>query len=162
MKQTIFTNWDDKTINMVPSSTPTADIINQNLKQIHTIAVNEYISSCSPNPLLNTIAPPINTSEETLSRKTRRILAQLRAGNDYSPILYSYMHKINPQTQPSPNCPLCKTQIHNTSHLFSCPNIATNLSPRNLWDDPVAVAGLLQLWDDALGAAGGGAGSSLR
>jgi len=31
----------------------------------------------------------------------------------------------------------------------------------DLWDDPVAVEELLQLWDDVRGAAGGGLGSGL-
>jgi len=30
-----------------------------------------------------------------------------------------------------------------------------------MWDDPVAVAELLQQWDDVRGAAGGGLGSGL-
>jgi len=34
----------------------------------------------------------------------------------------------------------------------------TTLTVRDLWDDPVVVAELLQLWDDVCGAAGGGQG----
>jgi len=37
----------------------------------------------------------------------------------------------------------------------------TTPTVRDLWDDPVAVAELLQLWDDVRGAAGGGLGSVL-
>src|SRR2546425_5236156 len=95
----------------------------------------------------------------TLPRKTRRILAQLRAGK--SPVLTAYLHTIDSKSYPSPICPLCKSHDHTTQHLFSCPIINTTLTARDLWDDPVAVAALLQQWDDALGAAGGGLGSSL-
>jgi len=37
----------------------------------------------------------------------------------------------------------------------------TTLTVRDLWDDHVAVAELLQLWDDVRVAAGGGLGSGL-
>jgi len=37
----------------------------------------------------------------------------------------------------------------------------TTLMERDLWDDPVRVAELLQQMDDVRGAAGGGQGSSL-
>jgi len=37
----------------------------------------------------------------------------------------------------------------------------TTLTVWDLWDDPVAVAELLQLWDDVRGAAGGGLGCGL-
>ena len=31
----------------------------------------------------------------------------------------SYVHKIDPQNHPSPLCPLCNTQNHDTKHLFT-------------------------------------------
>ena len=160
-KETIFENWNGKTININNNSAtpPTPDSTSENLKKIHTIAVEECIRSYKPNPILSQPAPDINQSEQSLPRKTRRILAQLRAGK--SPILLSYMHAIDPTSHPSPTCPLCKSQEHTTQHLFSCPKINTTLTARELWNDPVAVAALLQQWDDALGAAGGGVGSSL-
>jgi len=37
----------------------------------------------------------------------------------------------------------------------------TTLTVRDLWVDPVAVAELLQLWDDVRAAAGGGLGSGV-
>ena len=42
---------------------------------------------------------------------------------------------------------------------FSCSYIKTNLKPLDLWDEPVAVAELLQQWTDAMAAAGGGLGT---
>jgi len=39
--------------------------------------------------------------------------------------------------------------------------VMTTLTVQDLWDDSVAVAELLQQWDDVRGAAGGGLGSGL-
>jgi hypothetical protein len=155
-KETIFNNWNGKTININNKNTNpiTPDEISQNLKTIHTTIVTECLNSYKPNPILLNPAPEINPSEQDLPRKIRRVLAQLRAGK--SPKLMTYLNKIDPNTYPSPTCPLCKSQDHTTQHLFSCSKINTSLTAQDLWDDPVAVAELLAQWDDALGAAGGG------
>src|SRR6476661_6730543 len=50
----------------------------------------------------------INKNKQSLLRKTRRTLAQLRTNK--SPFLKSYLHKIDPQNHPSPLCPICNTQ----------------------------------------------------
>jgi hypothetical protein len=122
---------------------------------IHTTLVKNYLENRSPNAILQQIPPEINNNEETLPRKTRRTLAQLRANE--SPFLLSYMNKISSQTHSSPYCPLCNGNIiHDTKHLFTCTSINTNLNPIDLWHNPLAVALLLQEWEDALGAAGGG------
>jgi len=71
------------------------------------------------------------------------------------------MNKISPQTHPNPFCPLCNISIiHDTKHLFTCNSIHTNLKPIDLWHNPLKVAVLLQEWEDALGAAGGGVGAT--
>ena len=93
---------------------------------------------------------------KTLPRKTRRTLAQLRDGK--SPFLLSYKNKIDPFTYPSPLCPLCKLQTHDTTHLFNCPLIPTNLKPMDLWLNPVGVAALLAAWESALPDSWGGWG----
>jgi len=131
------------------------------MKIIHHKSVQNYLQNRSPNPVIQQIIqihPAINDNEETLSRKTRRSLAQLRANE--SPFLIAYMNKINLNSHPDPIYPLCKNQNHDTRHLFSCTSINTNLRPGDLWNDPVAVADLFQQWRDALGAAGGGLGGS--
>src|SRR5688572_20724279 len=118
-----------------------------------------HMKSYEPNSVLAEPAPDINSPEQTLPHKSRRILAHLRTGK--SPILRSYLHKIDPASHASHTCPLCNSQDHTTQHLFSCPNINTTLTARHLWDDTVAAAVLLQQWDDVLWTAGGGLGSSL-
>ena len=101
-----------------------------------------YIDSLVNNRIIGIKPPGINPIEETLPRGTRRTLAQLRTNK--SPLLNSYLNKINPKTNPSPNYPLCKNKTHDTKHLFTCTNIKTNLGPLVLWYEPVAVAELLQ------------------
>jgi len=155
MKQTIFHNWKYPMIN-IPSDPilTTNDTISQNMKTIHTTIVQNYLTHRLPNKVLKQTPPVINKSEETLPRQTRRTLAQLRTNR--SPFLMTYLNKINPTKYPNPKCPLCLTEDHDTQHLFSCTSIKTILKPVDLWSNPVDVADLLQLWKDALGAAGGG------
>ena len=59
------------------------------------------------NKLIHQHAPKISHSELSLPRETRRTLAQLRTNK--SPILISYLHKVDETHHPSPLCPLCKT-----------------------------------------------------
>src|SRR5437867_191719 len=118
MKETIFQNWNRKTINIDNNlNPPTPESISNNIKKIHTLAVNECLTSYKPNPILRNTAPDINPSEQSLSRKTRRLLAQLRT--DKSPILKAYLHEIDSKSCPSAACPLCNYHLHNTQHLLS-------------------------------------------
>src|SRR6267154_2781863 len=60
--------------------------------------------------------------------------------------IYTYLNAIDPNSYPSPSCPLCKSHDHTTQHLFSCSSIYTTLTPRDLWDEPMGTAALLQQW----------------
>ena len=51
------------------------------IRQIHTQAVSNTISSLNENPLLGTLPPPISPSETRLTRAQRTTLAQLRSGH---------------------------------------------------------------------------------
>ena len=148
MKQTINHNNNYTTnIDTDPQHT-TSETIKQNLTTIHTQIVQNHIAT-QHNNLLNAPPPPVNDTEQTLPHHTRRTLAQLRANK--SPFLRSYLHKINPTTYSSPQCPLCPYHTHDTHHIFACPTVPTTLVPADLWRDPVAVAQLLQRWEDAGG-----------
>ena len=83
------------------------------------------------NKILNTTAPKISKTEQALPHYAKRLLAQLRTNK--SPILHEYLHKITPETRPTPNCPLCHTQPHNT---YSTSQGSTDLGPKALWDNP--------------------------
>ena len=161
MKDTIFNIDEDHatTSIMTNTSTITNETIKHNIKINHTKSVEDYINSQVDNELIAAKPPVINPEDESLPRGTNRTLSQLR--DDKSPFLYSYLNKIDPQNHPSPLCPLCKADIHDTKHLFSCIHIKTHLKPLDLWNEPVAVAELLQQWKDALAAAGGGLGTPI-
>jgi hypothetical protein len=155
LKQTIFDSRSRKTFNINNNANPpTPDSIAQNIKTIHTMAVDECLKSYGPNPILSQPAPSIDKSEQSLPRGTTRILAQLRIGK--SPMLMTYLNKIDPKSYPSPTCPLCRSHNHTTKHLFSCPKLHTTFTVLDLWRNPVAVTALLQQWTDVLGEAGGG------
>ena len=59
--------------------------ISNNMKQIHTEIVHQYTQSIPDNKILKTKALDIDKSENSLSRSTRTLLAQLRTGK--SPFL---------------------------------------------------------------------------
>lgn len=149
-KQTIFDNNNNYTYNIAtnPENTTEATIKN-NLKQIHTHIVNRHIDNTPHNRVLNMPAPPIDATEQTLSHSTRRTLAQLRTNK--SPLLHAYLNKITPTTHPTPHCPLCGHHSHDTMHIFSCPRVATNLTPVDLWLRPVEAGALVARWRAELG-----------
>ena len=93
--------------------------------------------------------PDIDKKEETLPHSTRRKLSQLRTNK--SPLLMTYLHKIDPANHPAANCPLCNDPNHDSLHLFNCPDIPTTLTVWDLWTDPVGVAALLDMWREKLG-----------
>ena len=144
MKQTIFNNNNyTYNIDTTPQNTSNTTV-KQNLTQIHSHIVHQHKQNEPRNKVLNTPAPDIHTSEQTLTHFMRRTLAQLRTNK--SPILHSYLNKISPDTHPSPLCPLCSTHTHDTQHLFNCTHIHTTLSPVDLWLKPVEAAALVTRW----------------
>src|SRR2546425_7315552 len=56
-----------------------------------------------------------------------------------------------PRSTLFPYTTLFRSRDHTTQHLLSCSKMNTSLSVLYLWDDPVAVAALLQKWEDVLG-----------
>ena len=148
-KQTIFDNNNNYTINLdLTPEDATPDRIQTNIKTIHTTKVNQHLANTKDNKILQQKAPIIHDSEKQLPRQTRRTLAQLRTNK--SNILHEYMNKIAPTQYPSPDCPLCGTAKHNTTHLFTCTHIQTDLTPIDLWTNPIASAALVAKWREAL------------
>ena len=123
--------------------------IKRNMKTIHTTIVQDHLSNRPINKLLNRPPPDIDKKEETLSHSTRRKLSQLRTNK--SPLLMTYLHKIDPANHPAANCPLCNDPNHDSLHLFNCPDIPTTLTVWDLWTNPVGVAALLDVWGEKLG-----------
>ena len=149
MKQTIFHNTNYTTNRDSTPDTTTLQTVKNNTKLIHTEIVQSYLQTRTNNKVINDTLPKINVQEQTLPRYKRRTLAQLRANK--CPLLIEYLHKISPDTQSTPMCPLCNAQTHNTNHLFTCQHIHTTLTPISLWEDPVETAGLLSRWSALLG-----------
>ena len=114
------------------------------MKTIHTTIVQDHLSNRPINKLLNRPPPDIDKKEETLPHSTRRKLSQLRTNK--SPLLMTYLHKIDPANHPAANCPLCNDPNHDSLHLFNCSVIPTTLTVWDLWTDPVGVAALLDVW----------------
>ena len=149
MKQTAFKNSAyTHNQDLAPENASHA-AIKENMKSIHSHHVSVNVNNQPINKVLNHPAPPIHKSEEDLDHGTRRTLAQLRTNK--SPLLLSYLHKIAPETYPSPNCPLCDRGIHDTVHLFQCSVIPTDLAPEDLWKDPPGAGRLVAEWRGALG-----------
>ena len=118
------------------------------MRHIHSSIVSRHLSTRGNNKILRTPLPHTSSSEEILSRRTRRTLAQLRINK--SPFLKSYLHKVDAKSHPSPLCPLCNTHTHDTHHLFSCTHLRPTLSPLDLWTDPDGVTPLLARWTEKL------------
>ena len=104
---------------------------------IHTSIVSKHLATRGNNKILRTPPPLIIISEELLPRLTRRTLAQLRTKK--SPLLKSYLHKVDANSHPSPLCPMSNTQPYNAHHLFNCTHIRTMLEPLDLWTDPATI-----------------------
>ena len=89
-----------------------------NMRHTHTSIVSRHLTTRGNNKILHTPPPHVISSEEILTRFTRRTHVQLLTNN--SPYLRSYLHKVDAKSHPSPLCPLCSTHTHNTHHLFNC------------------------------------------
>ena len=108
-------------------------------ESIHTAAVQNSIRKQGPNPLIGRIAPPVSASERRLPRKFRTTLNQLRS--IHCSALQSYQLKINKAN--SDTCPECRCAPQSVLHLFSCSAYPTQLTPIDLWYNPIKCAELL-------------------
>ena len=105
------------------------------ISSIHQDAFRTVIEGSSSN-LLNGRPPPIATAEQTLSRKTINILAQLRTG--HSRILGQCMNRIDPTARI--HCHNCVQSPHDTHNLFYSPSKPTTLTVESLWSAPTDTA----------------------
>ena len=144
-KQTIFDNNNNYTVNIsMKSDLICEDLIQSNLKLIHSHIVSNHLSQRPPNKVLQDQTPSVSPAELLLSRETRRTLAQLRTNK--SPLLVSYLFSIGDPRHPSPLCPLCRMHDHTSSHLFECKSLPTSLSSLDLWTNPDKVEPFLATW----------------
>ena len=148
-KQTIFHNNDDTTNIDTPQDTTTRETMRANTAQIHTQIVANYMQTIPHNKILNRTLP-ISNNEQALTHYTTRLLAQLRTNK--SPILHEYLHKITPETHPTPNCrsPMPHSTTQHATHIW-LPKVADGPGPRGAMGRSRGAAGLLTRWSDELG-----------
>ena len=104
--------------------------IHQNL---HTHAVDSAIQLQGNNRVLKKRPPPISGEEQRLNRRQRCTLSQLRSG--YCHQLQDYKHRVFGEL--SDICTDCGTLPQDMRHMFACTTHTTNLSPEDLWRNPV-------------------------
>ena len=83
----------------------------------------------------------IATAEQTLPRKTRTMLPQLRTG--HSRMFGQYMKRIDPTTHN--HCHDCGHSPNDIHHLFDCLSKPTTLTVESLWTVPTETAKHLHL-----------------
>ena len=123
--------WDSVSPHLVNGVVPPS-AAKEIMNQIHVKAVSNAVDSFSPNHVLNGNPPLIHPSEQSLPRRTRTILSQLRSA--HCARLESYRHRIGRST--SDLCPECHSSPHSSSHLFSCTSFPTNWTTTDLWERP--------------------------
>jgi hypothetical protein len=109
------------------------------LSALHTATVSANKAKLV-NKLLGTVPPEINPIEDTLPRRTRTTLCQVRS---------SYCNKF--ETYQARNCQapsnLClayRSGPHTLEHLFACTFFPTNFNNRDLWSHPREAADFLK------------------
>ena len=104
----------------------------KSLQQVHTSAVEKAINKLDKNKVLDDRPPPISREEESLTRRQRTTLSQLRSG--YCHLLGSYKHRLNSDN--SDSCADCGTSPQDVEHLFACTAHPTVLTLKDLWLKP--------------------------
>ena len=102
------------------------------LQAIHTMTVNQAVTSLRRNVVLDDRTPLINISEKELTRRERTTLAQLISG--HCRLFGSYKSRINKNASLYV-CADWGNTPHDVNHLFNCPAHPT--TPSDLWNRPV-------------------------
>ena len=103
------------------------------LQAIHTMAVDQTVTSLGRNVVFDDCPPAINISEKKLIRKERTTLAQLGSGHCRLP--GSYKSRISKDVSLDV-CADCGKTPHDVKHLFNCPVHPTTMTPSD-WNRPV-------------------------
>ena len=100
-------------------------------QNLHTHAVGSAIQLQGNNRILKKRPPPISDEEQRLNRRQRCTLSQLRSGHCH--LLQDYKHRVLGE----PICTGYGASPQDVRHLFACTTHPTDLSPENLWQNPV-------------------------
>ena len=102
-------------------------------QNLHTHAVDLAIQLQEHKIVLKKRPPPISDEEQRLNRRQRCTLSQLRSGHCH--LLQDYKHRV--LGEPSDICTDCGASLQDVRHLFACTTHPTDLSPEDLWRNPV-------------------------
>ena len=143
LKPTLYQHNQEVT-NLLPVNTKQE--LKRGIKSIHTKSVRDSINNLKVNRVLQTKPPEIDQSETELNRKTRSTLAQLRSG--FCKHLNSFKHRCDENIPDT--CPDCNESPHDVQHLFNCTAKPTELTPLDLWTQPILASEFLNLPDDGI------------
>ena len=106
----------------------------ENLQNLHTHAVESDIQLLDNNIVLKERPPPIADEKQRLNNRRKRCtLLQLRSGHCH--LLQHYKHRVF--GDPRVICTDCAASPQDVIHLFACNAHPTDLSPEDLWRNPV-------------------------
>ena len=100
---------------------------------ICTHAVDSDTKLLGNNNVLKERALSISDEEQRLNRRQRCTLSPLRSGHCH--LLQDYKHRVF--GEPSDICTDCEASPQDVRHLFACNKHPTDLSPEDLWRNPV-------------------------
>ena len=124
MKETLFTRHRSAVEPMMFAKDRKAT-----LQAIHTMTVNQAVTSLRRNVVLDDRPPLINISEKELTRRERTILAQLRPG--HCRLIVSYKSRISKDDNLDLSAD-CGKIPHDVKYLFNCPAHPTTMTPSDL------------------------------
>jgi hypothetical protein len=108
------------------------------LSALHTAAVTASKAKLV-NKLLGRVSTDFNLIEDTLPRRTRTTLSQVRS--TYCNKLESYQARVG--QPPSDLYPACRSTPHTSEYLFNCTSFPKNLNKLDLWSHPQETADFL-------------------
>ena len=111
---------------------------------LHTHAVDSAIQLQGKNRILKKRPPPISDDEQRLNRRQRCTLSPLRSGHCH--LLQDYKHRV--LGEPSDTCTDCGASPQDVRHLFAYTTHPTDLSPEDLWRNPVGSIGAFSYLDN--------------
>ena len=129
MKETLHSRYHSTVLPRIGSSRME---IHQNL---HTHAVDLAIQLLGNNRVLKRRPPSISDEELRLNRRQRCTLSPLQSGHCH--LLQDNKHRV--LGEPSGICTDCGASPQDVRHLFACTTHPTDLSPEDLWRNPVGL-----------------------
>ena len=105
----------------------------ESLHNLYTHAIDSAIQLQGNNRVLKKRPAPISDKKQRLNRRQQCTLSQLRSGHCH--LLQDYKHRVF--GEPSDICTDCGASSQDVRHLFACTTHPTDLSPEDLWRNPV-------------------------